>query len=151
MPPADVACKVINAKSGCVRDNTSWVIGRIMRDYDYWMDVRIATETYAVVEEVRKFKAKERDEKPAREKEPLVQISRVGLTVAIYQWMPYTTPGHPKRDLLFWSGFIIIVLQLRIASIPLALFGDWGILMVTSTGTMLALPPGSLPQWKKEK
>ena len=38
MPLPDCSCKVINGKSGYVRDNTSWVIGRIVRDFDTWMD-----------------------------------------------------------------------------------------------------------------
>lgn len=32
----DCKCKVINGKSGYGRDNSSWVIGRIVRDFDTW-------------------------------------------------------------------------------------------------------------------
>lgn len=42
MPVADCACKVIDGKSGYSRDNTSWVIGRIVRDYEEWMDPKIS-------------------------------------------------------------------------------------------------------------
>ena len=33
MPPPDYAAKVINAKTGFVRDNRSWVLGRLFRDF----------------------------------------------------------------------------------------------------------------------
>jgi hypothetical protein len=38
MPLPDNACKVINAKSGYVRDNASWILGRVLRDYRSWID-----------------------------------------------------------------------------------------------------------------
>jgi len=38
MPLPDYACKVINGKTGYVRDNCSWIIGRIMRNFEGWMD-----------------------------------------------------------------------------------------------------------------
>merc|ERR1712093_866825 len=38
MPLPDCACKVINGRTGYVRDNSSWIIGRIVRDFESWMD-----------------------------------------------------------------------------------------------------------------
>jgi len=38
MPLPDCSCKIINGETGYVRDNTSWVIGRIVRDFEYWVD-----------------------------------------------------------------------------------------------------------------
>jgi hypothetical protein len=37
MPPSDYPCKLLNAEYGRVHDNSSWIIGRIVRDFDYWM------------------------------------------------------------------------------------------------------------------
>lgn len=44
-----------------------------------------------------------------------------------------------------------ILFQLAIAIIPCALQNDWGILLVTVTGTSLALTGGSLSQWRKDQ
>ena len=41
MPSADFSFKVVNGKNGYVWDNTSWVIGRIVRDYEDWVDMRV--------------------------------------------------------------------------------------------------------------
>lgn len=38
MPVTDCPCKVISSESGYVRDNASWIIGRMVRDFDYWME-----------------------------------------------------------------------------------------------------------------
>jgi hypothetical protein len=38
MPLADCACKVINGRTGYIRDNSSWIIGRVGRDFESWMD-----------------------------------------------------------------------------------------------------------------
>jgi hypothetical protein len=58
MPPTpDCASKVINGKNGYVRDNSSWILGRLVRDFDKWMTP--ATKTQG---------AKILDDKWAREK-----------------------------------------------------------------------------------
>ena len=44
-----------------------------------------------------------------------------------------------------------MLLQLIIAAIPIGLYREWGILMVTGAGTLLALMAGALPQWRVEK
>lgn len=38
MPLPACACKAINGRTGYVRDNSSWIIGRIVRDFKSWMD-----------------------------------------------------------------------------------------------------------------
>jgi hypothetical protein len=35
---ADCACIVMNGKSGQFRSNNHWVLGRLVRAYEYWMD-----------------------------------------------------------------------------------------------------------------
>ena len=42
-------------------------------------------------------------------------------------------------------------MQLGIAAVPWVLYGNWGIMMVTFTGTLLALVTGAMPQWMEEK
>lgn len=38
IPSADFPCKVINDHTGYIRDNRSWVIGRLARDFENRMD-----------------------------------------------------------------------------------------------------------------
>ncbi|KAJ8105435.1 hypothetical protein ONZ43_g7428 [Nemania bipapillata] len=37
MLPADTPCMVINAENKQSRGNGSWILGRVMRDFEYWM------------------------------------------------------------------------------------------------------------------
>jgi hypothetical protein len=140
---ADCKCKVINGKSGYGRDNSSWIIGRIVRDFDIWG----GTATKEKTEKLLKERWNELKSLDKAAQEP----TRAGLVVTIYE--PSATPkaGLVKRDLIFWSGLFIMLLQLGIAAIPCGLFGDWGILIITACGNVLALVTGVLPQWKKEK
>ncbi|KAL8832632.1 MAG: hypothetical protein Q9191_000148 [Dirinaria sp. TL-2023a] len=48
-------------------------------------------------------------------------------------------------------GTAIMAVQFGIAAIPLGLYLDWGVFVVTGVGTLLALLTGGLPQWKVEK
>jgi hypothetical protein len=129
MPLPDSPGFVINSKSCYTRTNNSWILGRILRDYEYWRDPRIRK-----VED--KFLSKE---------------DRIGLTVAIYDTRRDKRAGVPDRDWLYYSGWLCAVVQLGIAAIPWALWGDWSILLVTAFGITFAFASGSLPQWKAEK
>lgn len=71
------------------------------------------------------------------------------LCVSVYRCKPYRRRN--AYDLLWWSGVFTMGLQLGISGIPIAIERDWSILLVTGTGTLLALVGGSLPQWRNEK
>jgi hypothetical protein len=36
MPESDFLCSIINGRNGYVRQNRSWNLGRILRDFDYF-------------------------------------------------------------------------------------------------------------------
>jgi len=55
------------------------------------------------------------------------------------------------KDWVFYSGIFSIIVQLGISAIPLGLYGQWNILVITIWGTILALASGAIPQWKAEK
>jgi hypothetical protein len=44
-----------------------------------------------------------------------------------------------------------MLIQLGIAAIPCALFGDWNVFIITTIGSLLVLVTGLLPQWGQEK
>ncbi|KAK7688512.1 hypothetical protein QCA50_008050 [Cerrena zonata] len=79
---------------------------------------------------------------------------RPGLTVTFYKTSANTnsrTQGIPTADWVYYSGIVVIIVQLGIAIIPGAIDHDWTVLVVTAVGTILALAGGALPKWKKEK
>lgn len=59
--------------------------------------------------------------------------------------------GQPTRGWLGVAWFTVTLVQLGVAAIPFGLYDDWGIFMVTVTGTLLALVTGLLTQWRAEK
>lgn len=124
MPPADFRAYVIGAKSGHVRSNKSWIIGRLLRDYEQQADP-LCTE------------------KDSRDWE--------ALRVAVYRTAPSTQSGRPVRDWVWFSGLGMIFVQLSIAIVPLCLFGDFIVLFVTVAANALTLSHGLSAQWKKEK
>lgn len=65
MPAPDNPCKVINGHTGYVRENNSFVLGRIMRDFEVWMDNRIKEHLRQMLEQ--RWKMSIRDgERPAQ-------------------------------------------------------------------------------------
>jgi hypothetical protein len=134
---------VINGKSGYIRENSSWIIGRIVRDFDEWSDQKTKDKTDDILDKKwKEMKAKKSDAK---------KPTRAGLVVTIYKPSEKRPAGVGERDIIYWSGLLILIVQLGVAAIPCGLFGDWGILLITVCGNALAIATGLLPQWKKEK
>ncbi|KIV79476.1 hypothetical protein PV11_07038 [Exophiala sideris] len=150
MPLPDCSCKVINAKSGYVRDNSSWIIGRIVGDYEAWMHKDIKKHLEEMLDaawEKEKQKA-ERNQNGSGQDVP--RPKQAGLCVSIYRAGPAKV-GYPGYDLVYYIGFATTVLQLGIAAIPCGIFGDWGVLLITVGGILLSFASGSLSQWREEK
>ena len=163
MPPADFSCLVINGENGYVRQNSSWVIGRVVRDFDVWKDKQrpaaakgntakdaggpVAKCVESILDrkwEIVKKKAKEKGRKEP-ERPP-----RAGLCVSVYK-ARRARKGHAGHDAPYVTGCLTCVLQLAVAVIPCGVYGDWSVLLTTIAGIALALATGSLPQWEKEK
>ena len=150
MPDPDCVCKVINGKSGYIRDNGSWIIGRIMRDFDSWKDRRIESELQALLVQKHEDNIAAAEKASKGSGATVEKPKQAGLCVSVYKALP-ATPGKPASDLVYWSGFFTAVLQLGVAAIPCGIFGDWSIVLVTVVGIFLAFLTGSLPQWRREK
>ncbi len=113
--PADYPAIVINAQNGYKRDSKSWVLGRLLRDFQ----------------------------------RPL--CDSVGMTITVFEAVDADSAGKPSVDLWWYSGILVILVQLGVAAIPCGLHQNWSILFITAAGTMLALATGALPQWRSEK
>lgn len=164
VPPADFACMVINGENGYVRNNSNWIIGRLVRDYNEWKDRQpraanaadqpdntSATPVADCVESIleRKWellrKNAEKKGRPIPERPP-----KAGLCVSVYR-ARRATKGYPGYDAPYITGCLTCVVQLGVAAIPCGIYGDWSILMLTASGTVLALATGALTQWSREK
>jgi hypothetical protein len=146
MPWPDCACQVINGKTGYSRDNASWVIGRIVRDYDKWMDPAVPRHLESMLQK----KGGQHTTSTTRNYGHHRRKRQVGLCVAFYNAADadFARPGH---DTTYFTGWLVVIIQLGIAAVPCGLYDDWGILLVTAVGTVLAFATGSLSQWPKEK
>ncbi|KAG9603336.1 hypothetical protein KCU77_g1817, partial [Aureobasidium melanogenum] len=146
MPNPDFECIVINGKTGYVRNNKSWILARILRDYEYWRDTGIDT---TMASELARLEKEEKEKAKGEYRE--AKAVRLGLCVSVYRAVEIS--GIPKPDPLYWTGYGVVLVQLAISIIPWAIYADrqWLTFMVTAVGTVLAFLSAALPQWKEEK
>ncbi|KAL8687110.1 MAG: hypothetical protein Q9224_005250 [Gallowayella concinna] len=124
MPPPDFKCIVVGAKSGHSRNNKSWVIGRILRDYEQHAPPHTQDKNSSSWEALR---------------------------VSIFRIKDNSKTGIPANDLVWFSGFGVVFVQIMIAIVPLYLHREWMVLLLTFCGTLLAFSNGLLSQWCQEK
>lgn len=138
----DCQCKVINGKVGTVISNSSWILGRIVRDFESWNDVATKQKTAHILDN-RWAELKKQNSNAKRPR-------RAGLVVSIYRPSTTLEAGVARQDMVYWSGIATMLLQLGVAAIPCGISKNWGILLITAAGTTLSLLTGLLPQWKGE-
>ena len=133
MPPApDLPSVVIDTSSGHARTNQSWILGRVLRDYEnHWMPSPVRQALDAVLAKA--------------------QRPRAGLCISIFEADPDREAARASRDLLWWSGYLVAIVQLVVAAIPWIIWDEWEIFVVTAAGTLLAFISASLPQWRVER
>lgn len=124
MPRPDYPVTVVGAKSGHVRENHSWVIGRLLRDFEQ------AQAAPRVDKNSPRYEA---------------------LRVSVFQVDGKRKAGVPARDWVWYSGFAVILIQVVISAIPFIVYHDWAPILITTSGTTLAFIQGSLRQWREEK
>jgi hypothetical protein len=82
---ADTPCRVINARTGATRDNTSWVLGRIMQDFEFWKDLQTSDKLHALID--YKLRA-------MRQRNPDARVPKfAGLVVSVYKPSETQPPG----------------------------------------------------------
>jgi hypothetical protein len=137
---------VIDGDSGLVTENKSWILGRIVRDFEIWMDQAVVGK----LQRMRLEKIAYLHEKYSASQQ-MPSNGRIGLCVSVYEPDFTLQAGFPTRDRSLYFGLIAILVQLGIASIPFGIYGDWSILLLTAAGNALALLTTSLPEWRREK
>ncbi|KAF5021928.1 hypothetical protein F66182_6031 [Fusarium sp. NRRL 66182] len=122
IPESDHPSILINCSNGFVRQNHSWVLGRVLRDH----------EIHNIVDP-----------------RPLSEGGRAeSIRIDIFHLNPMTTP---HCDLIWWLGWATLLVQLVIVIVPGILYHDWTILLIASAGITLVAVTCSLPQWIEEK
>ncbi|CAF9940720.1 hypothetical protein IMSHALPRED_002139 [Imshaugia aleurites] len=136
LPEPDVHSMVINHRSGNTKQNESWVLGRLVRD----LEMHFSTDM---------SKTKESGGKDFH----IIKLEAMNIWEKRRHWSGKDRPDPPAHDLIWWSFFGCVVVQLGLAVAPIFIdhSGNWRILLVTGAGTMLAIIHGSLPQCKEEK
>ncbi|KAM0438579.1 hypothetical protein ACHAPT_001331 [Fusarium lateritium] len=122
MPSSDCPSLLVNCSNGFVRENRSWVLGRLLRDHEirHGVDPR-SPEEGGRAESIR---------------------------IDIYHLDAVSTA---RCDIVWWLGWVTLVAQLAIVLIPWILYGDWVILVVTLSGITLVAITCAVPQWAEEK
>lgn len=133
MPPTpDISVVVSSTEFGHVRSNQSWILGRLLRDFEkFWMPLEVRQNLANMLTQAGKPKA--------------------GLCISIFEASSDAEAGIPKRDLYWYSGYLVAIIQLGIAVVPWVIWGQWEIFLITTAGTLLAFAVGSLPQWREER
>ena len=143
MPDVDFPSIVINAGTGHQRQNKSWVLARLLRDweriaeYDYSNPALVVT-IFRVLEDARS------------EGEDGPNIDLEGNKNSNVHPGP-KVPGVPELDLQWYTGWGVIIAQLVIATVAGIVHKLWLTMTVTFGGTFLCLAGGVLPQLKEEK
>ena len=142
----DCECVVINGRNGHVRANSSWILGRLVRDFESWRGPEIEAKLSQMLQEKR-----DELQKRANPSHVVPVPLRAGLCVSVYSASSRREAGVPDWDHVYYSGLVVATVQVAVAAIPCGIYGDWGVLMITAAGILLAFVTGSLPHWKREK
>ncbi|KAI2613256.1 hypothetical protein GGR54DRAFT_330172 [Hypoxylon sp. NC1633] len=121
MPAVEKSAIIVNCANSFVRQNQSWLLERLLRDYETYCEASSSDDTSFRVD-IFELGTFEDDELPTS-----------------------------KLDRVWWYGCLTILTQLSLAIVPWVLYDDWGPAMIFLCGTLLALITSSLPQWSQEK
>lgn len=129
----DCSAVIFSTKFGHPRVNQSWILGRFLRDFEgYWMPVVVHERLNAMLKQAGSQKA--------------------GLCISVFAAAPYpAVAGVSKRNLYWYSGYAVAIVQMGIAAIPWGVWGEWEIFVITAGGSILAFTMGSLGRWREER
>lgn len=113
---------VVNCANGFTRETRSWVLGRLLRDHEIRNGVDSRSKRQA-----------------GRAESIRIDVSHLG------------SASTPRHDWVWRLGWCTVLAQMGIALLPWGIYGDWGILLVTLCGNILAAVTCAMPQWRQEK
>lgn len=154
MPKADHDVFVISAnKQAYVRRNRSWILGRVVRDFENWMPKKVDVLLQQMLADAERYDREAAKASGGEDPFRIYKREKAGLCVSVFKTLSpdVKVPGVPVSDWVYYSGIFVALLQLGVAVIPVAMFGQWSIMLITASGTLLAFASGALPQWGAEK
>ncbi|PCG91083.1 Hypothetical protein PENO1_095750 [Penicillium occitanis (nom. inval.)] len=152
MPESETSLMVVDTNSGHGRTTSTWVIGRLFRDFNDRLMESMKDEEPHISSDVSEVQtlgsASEKEEKIVTKRKPFE-----GLRVTVFEVEenPPTPHGVPTLDWVWYSGCVVIIVQLGIAAVPWVANGRWDTFLVTAAGNLFSLIGGSIPQWRREK
>ncbi len=134
LPAPDLSAIVFSVGFGHVRNNQSWILGRLLRDFENsWMPADVKKPLISMLQE---FSTRQQ---------------KAGLCISVFDASEDAPAGTPHRDFYWYSGYLVAVAQLAISVVPWVLWNDPYIFIIAVCGTLLAFTTGSLPQWRRER
>ncbi|CAO2647118.1 Nn.00g080400.m01.CDS01 [Neocucurbitaria sp. VM-36] len=147
MPPgSECPILVFTAKNGYVRANNSWVLSRLLRDFESWMDIAVRNKLDEIMRARHNYMKSH-----ARKGTTIPMPKKSGLCISIYEPSGTRKAGDPTLDYVYWSGPFVVSIQLAVAAVPIIVSRDWSTMVITAIGSVLAFLTGALPHWRKEK
>lgn len=143
MPDVDFPSIVIGVGEGHQRQNESWVLARLLRDWEKLVEYDYPNPALVVtIFRVSGGARSEGEERPNLDlegnKNPRADPGP-------------RVPGVPELDLQWYTGWLVIIVQLVIATVAGIVHKLWLTMTVIFGGTILCLAGGVLPQLKEEK
>lgn len=130
MPGSDSPSIVANCANAFRRTNQSWALGRLLRDHE------------------ARYEIDATDPPDGQLPSQSHKDRAVSIRIDIFE---LGAPSQPSLDLVWWLGWVTIVAQIGIASLPWILYNNWGVMIVTLCGNILAFFTCAMPQWRQEK
>ncbi|KAF2446392.1 hypothetical protein P171DRAFT_430555 [Karstenula rhodostoma CBS 690.94] len=172
LPAPDYPTKVINLQTGYTRENRNWIIGRILRDDEIHSSMLLPQEdktihisVYCALPTRRLslgtllrslFPALKRKARTHRNMQHPMSDDTASHELTSNNT---TGPEHPMSKntaraatgVIGLIGMVIIVAQFVLAAVPVLLYREWEVLLITAVGTSLVQLTACLPQWQGEK
>ncbi|KAF2182949.1 hypothetical protein K469DRAFT_751827 [Zopfia rhizophila CBS 207.26] len=142
----------LGPQSGHYRTMKTWILSKLLSDFDNRIDEEMK---YEQAHDPPSETGEPTQLAATRKSQDSAAQARLweALRVSIFEVdeNPPCKHGVPTLDWVWFSGFIVILVQLAISILPWIINGEWAIFMITLTGNALALIGASLPQWSQEK
>ncbi|KAL7795496.1 hypothetical protein V8C43DRAFT_279245 [Trichoderma afarasin] len=131
LPDPDCPCTITRASSMPTSStNQSWLLGRLVRNHDYW-------SVPLIKEAIKAGRISELDTAMYESMELFTRLN--GLQIFVYKFVQSSPVNRSlSKDWPWFSGLITTLIQLGIAALPAGLYGEWEILLITAGGTALA-------------
>ena len=173
MPDPDFSSSVIAVRTGNKKSNNSWVLCRLIRDLEQEVENDFQ-RWYEQAEGELPESSRLIDTEDPKVKCTIVDEGDTGLVVTMCKVSPSILDswfilelmisleiltilkalgdgGIPDQHQNVVLYSLTVVVQLVLAMIPTILYGNWSVLLMTFSGTVLAALTASLKEWRLEK